>query len=170
MSIDNIPLPAFLYQKIFGKNLVDLKPVISNNVLNKEPKIDFLGGNEKKIIFLVNDHQNKFLADTQMKFLYELLTACGLTMGETAIVNFFHNSTITYRELMLQLQPKKILMFGVSANDLNIPFTIPFFQMQNFGEQVYMLSPAIEELQLNKELRKQLWACLQKIFNIRKQK
>ena len=105
-----------------------------------------------------------------MKFLYDLLTACQLTMGDIALVNFFHNNTITYRELMVQLQPKKILIFGISANDLDLPFTIPFFQMQNFQEQVYMISPSIEELQMNIELKKQLWACLQKIFNIRKQK
>lgn len=170
MSIDNIPLPAFLYQNIFGKNLVDLKADKAANVIKEEAEINFLGGNEKKIIFLFNDNQNKFLADIQMKFLYDLVTACHLTMGDIALVNFFRNSTISYRELMVQLQPKKILMFGISANDLDLPFTIPFFQMQNFQEQVYMISPSIEELQMNTELRKHLWACLQKIFNIRKQK
>ena len=91
-------------------------------------------------------------------------------MADIALVNFFHNNTVTYRELTDQLQPKKILIFGISANDLDLPFTIPFFQMQNFQEQVYMISPSIEELQMNIELRKQLWACLQKIFNLLKQK
>ena len=170
MSIDNITLPAFLYQNLFRKNLVDLKADIPDNVLKEELKINFLGGNEKKIIFLINDNQNKFLADIQMKFLYDVLSACGLTMEDAAIVNFFHNSTITYRELMVQLQPKKILMFGIPAIDLDLPFTIPFFQIQNFQEQIYITSPSIEQLQMNIELRKQLWTCLQKIFNIRKQK
>jgi hypothetical protein len=170
MSIDHIPLPAFLFQNIFGKNLVDLKAGEHSNSLNEELKINFLGGNEKKIVFLFNDNQNKFLADVQMKFLYDLLTACALTMADIALVNYFHNKTMTYRELQAQLQPKKILVFGISANDLDLPFNIPFFQMQNFGEEVYVISPSIEEVQVNLELKKQLWACLQKIFNIRKQK
>jgi hypothetical protein len=170
MSIDNIPLPAFLFQSIFRNSLVDLKADITDNILKEEPGINFLGGNEKKIIFLFNDNQNKFLADNQVKFLYDLLAACQLTMGDIALVNFFHNNTITYRELMVELRPKKVLIFGISANELDLPFTIPFFQIQNFQEQVYMISPSIEELQMNIELKKQLWECLQKIFTIRKQK
>ena len=170
MGLDNIPLPAFLYQYIFGKNLVDVKGDLTDNLLKEETKINFLGGNEKKIIFLFNDNQNKFLADIQMKFLYDLLTACQLTMGDIALVNFFHNKTITYRELIVHLQPKKILIFGIAANDFDLPFTIPFFQIQNFQDQVYMMSPSVEELQMNTELKKQLWACLQKIFNIQKQR
>ena len=170
MSIDKVPIPAFLYPNLFGKNLVDSKAQIAGNLYGKESKINFLGGNEQKIIFLFNDPQNRFLADIQVKFLYDLLAACHLTVVDIAIVNFFHNNTITYRELIAQLQPRKILIFGIPANDLELPFTIPFFQIQNFQERVYMLSPSIEELQVNTELRKQLWACLQKIFNIQKQK
>ena len=170
MSLDNIPLPAFLFRSMFGNSLVDIKADITDNVIKEISEINFLGGNEKKIIFLFSDNQNKFLADIQMKFLYDLLTACQLTMGDIALVNFFHNKTITYRELIVHLQPKKILIFGIAANDFDLPFTIPFFQIQNFQDQVYMISPSIEELQMNTELKKQLWACLQKIFNIKKQK
>lgn len=170
MSLNNIQLPGFLYQSMFRNNLVDLKSNSTVKIVKKKISIDFLGGNEKKIIFLANDIQSKFLADVQMKFLYDLLTACRLTMADIAFVNFFQNKTISYRELMLQFNPEKILLFGVSANELDLPFAIPFFQIQNFQEQVYLISPSFEELQLNKELKKELWGSLQKIFNIQKQK
>jgi hypothetical protein len=169
MSIDNIQLPPFLYQSMFGNHLVDVKAAVTETVKKEKTGINFLGGNDKKITILCTDNQNRFLADTQMKLLYDLLSACQLTMADIAIVNFFHNSTITHRELTVELQPRKILMFGISASDLDLPFTIPFFQIQNFREQVYMISPSIGELQMNTELRKQLWACLKKIFNILKQ-
>ncbi len=103
-----------------------------------------------------------------MKFINDLLTACQLTIADIALVNFSSENTFSYRELIFRLQPKKVLIFGLSANDLDLPFTIPFFQMQNFQEQVYMTSPSIAELQTNVELRKQLWGCLQKIFNLQK--
>jgi hypothetical protein len=173
MSIDNTPLPAFLIQSLFRNSLVDLKTDvtdITDHLLKEEPGITFLGGNEEKIIFLFNDKENKFLADSRVKFLSDLLTACQLSMGDIALVNFFNNNTITYRELIVQLRPKKILLFGISANDLDLPFTIPLFQMQNFQEQVYLVCPSIEDLQMNIDLKKQLWQSLQEIFNIRKQK
>ena len=172
MSIDNTPLPAFLLQSLFRNSLVDLKANVTgtkDDVSKEEPGIAFLGGNEKKIIFLFNDKDNKFLADSRVKFLYDLLTACQLSMGDIALVNF-NNTRITYRELMVQLRPEKILLFGISAGDLDLPFTIPLFQMQNFQEQVYLICPSIEDLQMNIELKRQLWQSLQKIFNIRKQK
>ena len=128
MSLDNIQLPGFLYQSMFKNSLVDLKRDNGDKVLKKETQIDFLGGNEKKIIFLANDSQSKFLGDVQMKFLYDLLTACRLTMADIAFVNFFQNNSISYRELTAQLHPKTILIFGVSANELDLPFAIPFFQ------------------------------------------
>ncbi|MEO8763398.1 MAG: hypothetical protein ABI416_03885 [Ginsengibacter sp.] len=166
MSIDKVTLPAFLLPSMFGNNLVNLTGWSAPSPEKEEKGINFLGGNEKKIAFLFSDNQNKFLADSHVKFIYDLLTACQLTMADIALVNFFHNKSITYRELLTQLHPKKILMFGISGNELDLPFTIPFFQMQNFGEQVYMLSPRLDDLLPNKELKKQLWACLQKIFNI----
>jgi hypothetical protein len=170
MNIDNIALPPFLCQKFFGNNLVDLEAGFTKNAATKEVEISFLGGNEKKIIFLFSDSHNKFLADAQAKLLYNLVTACELTMADVAFVNFFHNNTITHRDLASRLQAKRILIFGIPASSLDLPFTIPFFQMQTFGDQVYMISPSVEELQTNKDLRNQLWVCLQKIFNIRKPK
>src|ERR1035437_10035076 len=110
MSLDNIQLHGFLYQSMFRNNLVDLESHRADKVLKKQSEIDFLGGNEKKIIFLGNDNQSKFLSDLQMKFLYDLLTACQLTLADIAFVNFSRNNTITYRELLAQLDPKKILI------------------------------------------------------------
>ena len=92
MSLDNIQLHGFLYQSMFSNNLVDLKKDKANNFEEKEKLINFLGGNEKKIIFLGNDNQSKFLPDSQMNFLHDLLTACRLTMADIAFINFFQNN------------------------------------------------------------------------------
>lgn len=169
MSLDKIQLPAFLYQPIFKNNLVIIQSKNPVESLKKEEsKISFLGGNEKKIIFIGKDNQNKFLGDNQMKFLNDLLKACSLTMADIAFVNFCENNAFTYHDLNAQLSPKKVLIFGVNATELDLPFTIPFFQVQSFHDQIYLISPSLEEIQLNKELKKQLWNCFRKIFNIQK--
>jgi hypothetical protein len=170
MSLDKIQLPGFLYQSIFKNNLVIIKSKSTDKSSKKESKINFLGGNEKKIIFIGKDNQNKFLGDDQMKFLNDLLNACSLNMADIAFLNFRENNAFTYHDVTGQLSPKKILIFGVTTKELDLPFAIPFFQVQNFRDQLYMISPSLEEVQLNKELKKQLWNCFQKIFNIQKQK
>ena len=170
MSLDKIQLPGFLYQSIFKNNLVVIKSESTDKSLRKESKINFLGGNEKKIIFIGKDNQNKFLGDDQMKFLNDLLNACHLNMADIAFLNFRENNAFTYHDITEQLSPKKILIFGVTTKELDLPFTIPFFQVQNFHDQVYVIGPSLEQIQLDKELKKQLWNCFQKIFNIQKQK
>jgi hypothetical protein len=166
MSIDKVQLPAFSHKSIFKNHLVNLREDVINEIPKEEPGIQFLGNNEKKIIFLVNDSKNKFLPDAQMKFLSGLLAACHLNMADIAIVNIYHKK-ITYNELIDQLPAEKILAFGISAVDLELPFNIPFFQAQNFQQKIYMTGPRIEEIQNNIDLKKLLWGCLQKIFNIK---
>jgi len=169
MSLDKIQLPGFLYQPIFKNNLVITQSTAGADSLKKGSKeINFLGGNEKKIVFIGKDDQNKFLGDNQMKFLNDLLNACNFTMADIAFLNFRESDTFRYSDLTDQFHPKKVLIFGVSAKELDLPFEIPFFQVQNFNDQVYMFSPPLGEIQINKELKKQLWNCLQKIFNIQK--
>ena len=169
MSLDNMQLPAFLYLAMFKNNLVNTALEKNEQFLNSTKKIDYLGGNEKRIIFLSKDNQHKFLSEDNMKFLQGLLVACNLTIMDIAFVNISFTS-ITYQELTDQLNADIILIFEVTAAELDLPFAIPFFQAQNFQNQEYMLAPSFEELQKNKEVRKKLWLCLQKIFNIQKQK
>ena len=99
-----------------------------------------------------------------MKFLNDLLNACNLTMADIAFLNFRDTTAFTYVDVNDQLHPEKILIFGVLAKELDLPFEIPFFQVQNFHEQSYMFGPPLAEIQLDKELKKQLWASLQKNF------
>lgn len=169
MSIDNIQLPVSLYQSLFKKNLVDLqKKSISEKNHKKEAGIDFLGGNEKKIAFVINNEQNSFLNDNELKFLSGLIDACNITMGDIAIVNFAHNKDINYNDLLSRLASHKVLCFGVSAADIDLPFTIPYFQIQLFHEIQFIFCPGLEELQEDTNSKKQLWASLQKIFKIRR--
>ncbi len=170
MSLDNIQLTGLLYTSIFKNYLVDLSNNKNGKTLDSKAIIDFLGGNKQHILFVAKDSQNKFLADNQMKFLNDLLNACDLTMADIAFMNIYKKSNVSYRDLAKQINPKKILLLGVSSRELDLPFEIPFFQIQNFQEQVYIICPPLDEMQLNKELKKQLWNCLQKVFNIQKKK
>lgn len=170
MTLNTIQLPGFLYTALYKKSLVDLRGDKISEDLTSEIKIDFLGGNGKRIVFVANDTKNKFLADEQMIFLNDLLIACHLTMADIAFVNLYQNSSMTYQDLISKLDAQKILVFGITTQNLDLPFAIPFFQVQAYHEQVFMVGPSLEEIQGNVQSKKQLWNCLQKIFNIQKRK
>jgi len=164
MDLNKITLSKRTQSLLYGNSLV----CISAGNVNKENKIDYLGNNEKRIIFIVNDPLNKFLDESQWKFFNDLLNACQLTMADIALINFHHGKA-TYHELE-QLNPGKLFAFGVSAMELDLPFNIPLFQKQNYQGQTLMLCPSLFEIQSSQPLKKQLWNHLRNIFNIQKQK
>lgn len=165
MDLNSVVLNKKFLASLYKNNLIYLNYVAAGD----KEKIDFLGNNEKGIIFLVKDAANKFLDESQWKFFNDLLNACQLTVADVAVINFYHNP-ISYEEIKQQFNPSKLLIFGVDSSQIDLPFNIPGFQVQNYSEQTLMLCPALAEIQKDKELKKQLWSGLQKIFNLQKQK
>lgn len=163
MSLDNIQLSKKECQILFAKNLVGTVQDIVADTVSNEIKINSLGGNQKNILFLVNDSQNKFLPDNEMDLLSNLITACKLSMADIALVNHY-NTFINYHQLTDHFQSKKILMFGASTSELGLPFSIPFFQIQQFQQQFYLTAPPLIDFLNNKNLKKDLWISLQKLF------
>lgn len=98
-----------------------------------------------------------------MDLLSNLITACKLSMEDIALVNHF-NATFNYHQLTDHFQSKKILMFGATTSELGLPFSIPFFQIQQFQQQLYITAPPLTDFLKNKDLKKHLWTCLQKLF------
>lgn len=174
MSIDNIQLTAGLCENLFSKSLIDSTNSVSNkpNVIStqiiKEPaekiRIKSLGENNGNILFLVNNTENIFLSDEEMKLLSDLLTACKISMADIALVNYHQNPQLNYQQIADQFKSKKNLVFGLSAADLELPFTIPFFQIQKFQDSTYMIAPPFSDFLNNINLKKELWASLKKIF------
>lgn len=163
MSLDNIQLSKKERQLLFTKNLVDTAQDKGLNKVLEGFEIKSLGENQQHILFLVKDSQNIFLPDDEMNLLSNLILACKLSMADIALVNTY-NTSFNYMDLDNHFQPKKILMFGVQTSELKLPFTIPFFQLQQFHEQLYMISPSLKDYLNNKNLKKDLWTCLQKLF------
>lgn len=163
MSLDTIRLSKNARQILFPKSLVEVAPADESVDKEIQNKIKSLGGNKKNILFLVTDSQNKFLPDEQMDLLSNLITACKLTMADIALVNYY-NCSFNYLKLLEHFQSKKILMFGIDTSALQLPFTIPHFQIQPFQEQLYITTPPFGQFSNNNDLKKELWACLQKLF------
>jgi hypothetical protein len=165
MSLDNIQLTAETSRILFSKSLISFENQIPLEEENESIKISSFGENEKHILFLTSDAGHKFLPDNEMELLTNLVSACQLSMADIALVNF-HSNPLNYQQFNGYFQPKKILLFGISTSEVELPFTIPFFQIQNFNSQEYLTAPALKEFLENKNLKKDLWKSLQKLFQL----
>lgn len=162
MSLNNIQFSSYLCCNLYAKSLILTKEI--SNVSTNKIEISSLGGNQKKILFLVNNPETKFLDNDEMILLTNLITACQLSMEDIALVNYFNSDKLNYKDLVEYFQSEKILLFGISATEMDLPFIIPDFQVQSYDKKLFMAAPALSEFINNKDLKKNLWVCLQKIF------
>lgn len=163
MSLNNIQLSDVTCQMLFQKNLVAKEGAIDDPELSKELKISSLGENQKNILFLVNEMDYTYLPDNEMEMLSNLIIACKLCMSDIALVNYHYNQH-QYPQFNDYFKPKIILLFGVSTAAVGLPFTIPFFQIQHFQQHLFLTAPPLADFLENKNLKKDLWISLQKLF------
>ncbi len=163
MSLDNIQLSGQTCEILFKHNLIaaTTSEIITDSLIKSE--IRSLGDNQKQILFLVNNSASGFLPDEEMALLTNLITACNLSMADITLVNF-HLNKKPYEDFNGQFKPKKILIFGIETSELRLPFAIPYFQIQPFHQQFYLSAPPLKEFVNNKNLKKELWVSLQKLF------
>lgn len=166
MSLDNIQLPAIVLQDLFKNSLIDLNDGKASAQVAEVTAFAYLGKNEKRIAIIVNDTNTIYLPDEELNFLMGILSACKLSMADVALVNISKVLTINYTGIEEQLHAEKILLFGVTPSQLQLPLQFPNYQIQKYNNQVYVAAPALNILQGDKEEKTKLWNCLKQAFAI----
>lgn len=161
-------LPGFVIAELFSKSLVltdELTPVASKNI--EKTQSWFLGGYEKKIIVIVNDADNIHLGDENLQFLAGILAACNLSLAHVALINF-NRHAVTHQQLKKEMQPQFALLFGVSALQIELPFIMPDYKVQNYDNCSFLTAPPLQSLNQDSDAAKKekgkLWNSIRKMF------
>lgn len=178
MNEERIILPDFLIADLYKNSLVDFGNQSTKTVKEKETKnvftknieaIKFLGENGKKIVIAVQHNEEVFLPATDLEFLTNILKACMLNLSDIAIINIA-KQPVNFTHLKEEMSASKILLFAVKPSDLQLPFSIPNFQVQSFDGCSIMVSPALAEMNTatkeSKDLKTQLWTSLKRMFEM----
>jgi hypothetical protein len=163
MSFDNIQLSPLLLKELYKDVLVDLTEDSNSSSSVPTDKISFLGRNSKNILLLVNVPDVPFLEDKDLDFLTGILSACKLSVADIALVNL-KDKVIGIEELNKSFSPEKIILFGTGSSEINLPLQFPDYQIQQYNGQTFLSSPSLKELASDKDLKRQLWESLQKLF------
>ena len=161
MSLNNISLQPQLLANLYESSLLERVVVTS-----LQQSIKFLGKNEKKILILVSKDNVAFIEDEELNFLSSILLACKLSLADVAVINLKNFGDIKYHFLIDQLKSKKIIMFDVEAQAIDLPFNFPKFQLQQFDQATYLSAPSLKEIQKEKTLKTELWTCLKNLFGL----
>jgi hypothetical protein len=134
-----------------------------------QPQQFFLGDNRKYICIMVKDAGAVYLNETSLNFLSTILGACKLNLGDVAIINY-HNAPQQFNGLKEKLGAQYLILFDVSPTEINLPFSIPFYQVQSYNNSQILVAPALEAMQGSDQQAKleksKLWLSLKKMFGI----
>jgi DNA polymerase III psi subunit len=166
MSLDNIQLPPFLVGELYKNHLVDIDNQQVKAGSLKAGELLFLGKNQKNILLVVHEENAVYLPDDDLNFLVDILSACKLSLSDTALINFCKNKDINYKILLEEFKPVIILFFGIEPSKLEFPLQFPHYQLQQYNNQTYLSAPSLNELAADISKKKQLWICLRKLFSI----
>ena len=166
MSLDNIQLPPFLIGELYKNSLVDADNQQLKAGLLEENNLPFLGKNQKNILLIVQEENAVYLPDKDLSFLVEILSACKLSLSDTALINVFKNKEANYTSLLEKFKPVIIIFFGIEPAKLEFPLKFPHYRLQQYNNQTYLSAPTLNELSADINKKKQIWASLQKIFPI----
>ena len=160
MSLNDIQLLprqiAELYENVLIETPAQAIPDTSS--------ISYLGGNAQHILILVHRPDQNYLPETELSFLKNVLSACGLTLADVAIVNRSHYTPVPFMEFLNAFSPKNVLLFEVSPQDIGLPVHFLPFQVQSFDGRMYLAAPSLTVLEHDKPKKKELWSALKRFF------
>ena len=171
MSFKKLQLPDFLIAEFYKDVLVELDNTEPTKKSKKKVAATqwFLGENKKHVVIAVKDEEAVFLRDEWLQFLSNILGACKLNLGDVAIINYAKNN-YSYAELTERLAPEFLLLLDVTAKEIQFPFTVPHYQIQQYNHCKFLLTPSLGNMlghtQDAKLEKSKLWLSLKKMFNI----
>ena len=166
MSLVNFQLPPIVIQDLFSNSLVELNKVQELSPVLPENAFSWMGGNEQRVLIIVNNKDAIYLPGNLLEFLLGILAACKLTLADVALLNINKAGPVSYLELGRQLKMEKVILFGIDQAAIELPFKFPDYQVQKYDNMIFLSIPELEILLNNKEEKTRLWSCLQKLFNL----
>jgi hypothetical protein len=184
MSVEKLQLPRFLIADLYKDCLVEIEAVtlqlepVEVKKINADPEITtvhqsktvkYLGDNHKRTIIIINDSDSVIINDTDLALLTNILKACSLNLSDIAIINI-NKQEIQFSKIKEQLDVEKILLFDVAPSTINLPFSIPDFQVQQYAGTIILTAPSLAQLNMGTEesrlQKSKLWVSLKEFFKI----
>lgn len=172
------PLPDFLIANLYRNSLVILDdeqrsgetPTPGTKATTETAARQwYLGSNLQKITMVVNQKDAVYVNDESLKFLSNILGACKLNLGDVAIVNY-HTEPVNYTFLKENTSPQHLILFGVTAQQIQLSFTVPNYQVQKYDNCNFLIAGGLETMLDNSQEAKleksKLWLSLKKMFNV----
>jgi DNA polymerase III psi subunit len=135
-------------------------------VVAEEPKtalnFEFLGGNKKSVLILVNDTEFPVSSPQGRELLRKIVKAIDLSTPDFALVNYSKYKGVNFDQLSAFFKPNLMLAFGVTPADLALNLNVTGEILQHPNTKI-IFAPNLHPLDADIAQKKSLWANLKKI-------
>ena len=122
------------------------------------------GKNLKKLLILVEDHQNPVMERADGLLLKDILKAVGYTFEDVAIVNICHCREEVDWEAVKEIPFTTLFSFGITHPQLPFTKALAPYELERSGERTFMLADKLSVLRSNRSRKITLWNLLKEIF------
>lgn len=173
---EKIQMPSSLLAALYKDHLVLLSDQettdpagVKKNHLPKKVTAEQLGANKKKVLLLTIHSGIEAISSPERNLINKILEACKMTIEDVAVVAYGQQKA-TAVQLKKDFEPVQMILFGVTAADIDLPIRFPDFKVQSYDQTSYLQSPPLSALLENSEeskvLKTKLWACLRTLFHL----
>lgn len=177
MGINDLTLSPALVASLYPETLIateelsgDLDLAQKGLTRDSEKTVyPFLGKNQPPFCFLVSYPDHEFIPEPQLTFLQKILTACKYSLDDIAIINTGRRQ-VEINTLIKQFDPRIIFLWGTGLDVTGINQELPDMAITTWQNiSIVPVEKTGMMLKNNPEgiaLKRDLWICLKKLFNL----
>jgi len=105
---------------LFNEELYAITDTKENKATGVSISYDYLGGNNRFFLLLVNSPNEKYLEKQHQDLLLKILQAKGLQQEDVAILNIANQSPLHFADLHTFFACAKICLFGIAPATLGL--------------------------------------------------
>jgi hypothetical protein len=89
--------------------------------------------------------------------LQKMMHACNLHESQYSVIQLNDGEDIAWHQLQYHLKPKVVILLGVEPSRLGVSALFRFCEPNRYNECTWIPSLSLSELELNPDVKKQLW-------------
>lgn len=164
MNFEDFQLSSSIIRNLYRDSLYDLDENNPSGKATDDLKNHSIGDNQQKILILIKDNSVPVIADDDLTVLNRILAACKLSLRDIKLSNISGFESMGYESIFDQFQARTVLLLGVAPSDIDLPVNFPLYNIYQFSKIKMIAAPDLPSIEANKEIKKSLWASLQKLF------
>ena len=127
--------------------------------IKKSPEFTYIGENNKYLLILIDDANNKEISPIHKETLLKIMTAKGLELRDLAVLNLnlFPNTSVT--ELKEFFSCSKLVLFGINPQRIALP-SISSNKVENHLNIKFFSTYSIDEMINDVNRKKEFWAIM----------